>query len=432
MNEHASERDASRPKGADSCQVARPDQLTEDPSDEPWQLELGKPVWIDDFDISSEVLARAAMVREVRRAGRAGRTTADVVGIGVRLDATFVNDDAACEQPAGIDDARAKLASKRTIEEVDVLYERATSGEPSSASAQTRLLQSAGHVFSRLPDDAASPAERPGDATQFIRRIEAVLQAIRARMVIVPERCWNTICPAWAFVSVAVTVAAVVLMLAGHVTSAGVMFTLRVIGSSVLPPPYAINQHWRRRLSWRICVLGHFTDGLGLLGISGYLAVHQRVVYATAASGAAMFMICATLFRVAALQGAHFVPRLTVERLVRNGSLLAGVWAAATFQADPPARGVPLAFLACVGPVLYAVAEVVRVNERIRTNLRRRGRLDDSLRELDRHLEVRRILREPVRRPKPAVGGTVHAITGSGRTSPRRRRHRPGHSEQAS
>ena len=367
-------------------------------------------VWIDEVSLAASVTARqhdrrVACRERILAATEHVRVVELVTSRSGREEFPPAAENGANgERPlAVVEDVCAALASRRTIEAVDVLRQRAGNGQPSAGSARSHYQRSAGHLLAgylndndRADVDAIYPRVR---AVRVLGRVEGRLQRIRAAMVLAPAVSWNRLCRVWAPVSVLATITAVGLMLAGHVTIAAVTFTARVTCSALLPPPYPIANRRRRRVSWKLCVLGHLTDALGLLGIAAYLSAHNRVVYATVMSAAAMFMLSATLFRVAALQTADFVRRLVAERLVRNGSLLIGVWAAAAFQPDLSPRVVPLAAVAGIGPVLYAGAEVGRVLWRDRVNRRRRSELDAEQRQLDRHLEVDRVLRDPAPLP---------------------------------
>jgi len=395
--------------------------LVERRADHRGDHEPGPVVWIDEAELASSVLVEhEGRRRDSHERILAASGHARVVELAPSRAALVTEPSEVAHGPgetaAAVEDICAARASRRAIEAVGVMRERAMSGQPTSESARAHLLASAGHVLAGLPDEPsghASPAPvRLVALMAWMGRVETALQRVRAAMVLIPERWWNQLCPAWAVTSVFVTSAAVVLMLRDEVLAAAVVFSVRVVCSAILPPPYSIVNRYRRRLSWKACVLGHFTDALGLLGIAAYLGAHNRVVYSTLVTASAMFMLCATLFRVAALQGADYVRRLTTERLIRNGSLLVSVYAAALFQHHVPSEGVPLAAIACVGPLVYASVEVARVFRRDKINRQRRSGLDAEQRFLDRHLEIRRIVREQT--PPPSVaeqdGNRVRSI----------------------
>ena len=117
------------------------------------------------------------------------------------------------------------------------------------------------------------------------------------------------------------------------------------------------------------------SDLVGLGAVAMYLATNERIVWAVAASLGLVIVAGGTIHRLAAIQEADYVPRLVLERLVRNGSLLFWLVTAALFQATIPSQSLPLIALVIAAPAIYGLLEQVRVVALARANDRHRDLL---------------------------------------------------------
>jgi hypothetical protein len=96
---------------------------------------------------------------------------------------------------------------------------------------------------------------------------------------------------------------------------------------------------------------------------------------------AVCMMLFATLFRISCLQVGTALNRLTLERIVRTGTILAGLCAATVWQDSIPDSGTPpVVALAALGAFTYAIGEIVRAVLRLRFSDRALGRRPWSVR----------------------------------------------------
>jgi hypothetical protein len=109
------------------------------------------------------------------------------------------------------------------------------------------------------------------------------------------------------------------------------------------------------------CLAGHLSDAIVLIGIASLFVNDSLAAQATLTVGAITAMLSASLLRVASLQVGVQVSRLTVERVVRAGSLLLALCLVAFVPSNPG-----LLVLAALGALSYAGIEVVRTVVRLR------------------------------------------------------------------
>lgn len=109
------------------------------------------------------------------------------------------------------------------------------------------------------------------------------------------------------------------------------------------------------------CLAGHLTDAVALMGISFVLISSSHPTFGMFTVTATVAMLLASLLRVATLQVGVPQARLTLERVIRGGSMLLAVVAIAVF----PSATELLAIAAC-GALSYAGIETARTWGRLR------------------------------------------------------------------
>jgi len=280
--------------------------------------------------------------------------------------------------------------------------------DPKLASlAGTHLRALTGRLLGQLAE-APEPVVRTG-VHLLTDRCDQWLKAKRQAAVRLPRRWWGWAPAISALAGPLTFVPVAVCLLRGHPAWAlGVFLGLRVM-TLMLPAPYACDEldGSERKFSWRLCIYGHFSDAMGLVALGGCLSARGAMGWGTAVSAAAAAMLCGTIVRLAALQGGDFVRRNRLERVARDGSMVAALAATAVVSsagvARVPGLGVPTLALAAVGPVIYALAEALQVAWRERSNETRRQMLPPELRLADLHLELTPAIEEPRFRPRHAA-----------------------------
>jgi hypothetical protein len=189
----------------------------------------------------------------------------------------------------------------------------------------------------------------------------------------------------WSAVAHAATFAAACLAAAGLLFPAAVLLAVRLVGSLTLLRSLGLpgdddvhDGPSRFRVTIRGCVASHVTDAVVLAGVAVHLTRGGRPLWGLVVMAVALVMLTATLYRTSVLQAAVWIKRSAFERVARGGAMVAGLLAAAAWQAHPPASGVPIVAAAAAGTLGFALAEIVTVDRSFHRHARRQIHGEDA------------------------------------------------------
>jgi hypothetical protein len=198
----------------------------------------------------------------------------------------------------------------------------------------------------------------------------------------------------WTVARIVLSAIASMLLSTGHIGAALILVTARVLGSMRQPTPglsgdidssdqpdSGDHDVARYVVSWVPCAVGHFCDGLVMIGVSIYLTSIGRTFWGGLVGLVAVFGVSATLTRVAAVQGGIVLRRLFLERVLRNGFLLLGLTLHLVVGMSAPTSPFPPVAIAGLGMGLYGIIEVWRVLSTYTASLRtdRNATLDEMV-----------------------------------------------------
>lgn len=103
------------------------------------------------------------------------------------------------------------------------------------------------------------------------------------------------------------------------------------------------------------CLAGHLTDTVALVGVTFVLISHNHTGLAMLSVIATVSMLLASLLRVATLQVGVQQARLSLERVIRGGSMLVALGITAMVP-----EGVQFLAIAAGGALMYAIIETAR------------------------------------------------------------------------
>jgi len=251
----------------------------------------------------------------------------------------------------------------------------------------------------RLPRYAGPPKPRHGAfILTGVRRYEAWIASVQQRVAVL-QGVGDRIETHWVMVWLALTgMTCIAITNQWWAVAAGVVL-FRVGASTLLGRTHNLpleTRSFRKDNGLLIvtrCLTAHLGDVAVMLTIAWTLTLNARPRWAALFVCTAMFMLLATLYRVAALQVGVQIIRPRSERLFRVGALVAALLLAGVHQPAIPARTYPLLGIAAAGALLYALLEAAAVTWFIVDNERHAAEMESVrvtvVREDDAAVEIR-------------------------------------------
>jgi hypothetical protein len=147
------------------------------------------------------------------------------------------------------------------------------------------------------------------------------------------------------------------------------------------PPPRATSHRWMAyNPDWLGGAVLNIGDALILTGIGAHLLVAGRTTLAESTLAAAVFGLSAAYLRVAAHQAGVRLPRLSIDRLIKDVALTLAIVLAAVHLSGP--NGLPVLAIAPVAVAAMGAVELVRVTYYVRRHhrrVRRSAKVDGAL-----------------------------------------------------
>jgi hypothetical protein len=184
-------------------------------------------------------------------------------------------------------------------------------------------------------------------------------------------------------VLMALALGAAGLLATGHVAAAALVVVARTVVSTVTtpPPPRATSHRWMAyNPDWLGGAVLNIGDALILTGIGAHLLVAGRTTLAESTLAAAVFGLSAAYLRVAAHQAGVRLPRLSIDRLIKDVALTLAIVLAAVHLSGP--NGLPVLAIAPVAVAAMGAVELVRVTYYVRRHhrrVRRSAKVDGAL-----------------------------------------------------
>jgi hypothetical protein len=174
------------------------------------------------------------------------------------------------------------------------------------------------------------------------------------------------------------------LLATGHVAGAAFIVVARTVVSAITTPPSptATSHRWMAyNPDWLGGAVLNIGDAVILTGIGAHLLLAGRTALAESTLAAAVFGLSAAYLRVAAHQAGVRLPRLSIDRLVKDVALtIAVVLAAVARQSE--ANGLRVLVIAPLAVAAMGAIEVARVTYYVRRHhqrVRRAAKVDGTL-----------------------------------------------------
>jgi hypothetical protein len=174
------------------------------------------------------------------------------------------------------------------------------------------------------------------------------------------------------------------LLATGHVAAAALIVVARAVVSAVSTPPspMATSHRWMAyNPDWLGGAVLNIGDAVILTGIGAHLLVAGHTALAESTLAAAVFGLSAAYLRVAAHQAGVRLPRLSIDRLVKDAALTIAVVLAAVPRPSEP-NGLLVLAIAPMAVATMGAVELVRVTYYVRRHhqrVRRAAKADGTL-----------------------------------------------------